>query len=782
MRFGKTLRLAVYGPWKDQYIDYAKLKSLLREDKFDDDSVPWTEDDENRFCDEIFNVQLEKVARFQQEQVDALKYRADIVFDRLKEYAPPPAAAAGEAAATVSATAVPRDDADVARLRALEKELDDITNEVRELKKYSSINYTGFLKIVKKHDRKRGDRYKVRPMMQLSLAQRPFNSEQGYSPLLNKLSIMYFAIRQQLEVEPAPLDLDNEGETQNGERYTAHKFWVHLDNLLEVKTLILRRLPALVYSDQTSKEVDGRDSPAVTSLYFDNKQFELYSEKVDGQLETSSLRLRWYGQLNTRPEIFVEQKAADAQGVSQTNRFTVKDKWVKPYIDGEYGMEKNVQKMERQGQPEDKIRDFKETVAKIQDFIKQKKLSPVLRANYVRTAFQKPLDDRVRIAIDTDLAFIREDTLDPERPCRNPKDWHREDIDNSSMTFPFRNINQSEVSKFPFAVLDIKLREDGNRKRPAWVEDLMASHLVHPTPRFSKFVHGVASLFEDHVNNLPFWLSDLETDIRKDPQQAFEEEEQRRAQRADDVQAVGSLIGTVPSSYKAAQSSPVGKSYLTDRMSADSKAVFSASLRRKSGATHGDEEEEEEGEPSSARLLDEPTETRGGYGTLSSVLPGLSLSKYARARRAQKAQLPEGVVEPTQWIKNMGELKVEPKVWLANERTFLKWQHIAVLQGTLAVALYSAAGTSLVAEVMGVVYVLIAGFAGLWGYWMLNVRRGMILERSGKDFDNMLGPLVISMALMVALIVNFVLQYQKAFAKFDDGSRGNGTGVISGEL
>ncbi|CCE32546.1 related to VTC2-putative polyphosphate synthetase [Claviceps purpurea 20.1] len=757
MRFGKTLRQATYAPWKGEYIDYAKLKSLLHEDKFDDDSVPWTEDDENRFCEEIFNVQLEKVARFQQEQVDSLKRRADVVFETLKEFAP------AEGNSTKEATA--RGDADVAKLRALEKELDEITNGVRELKKYSSINYTGFLKIVKKHDRKRGDRYKVRPMMQLSLAQRPFNSEQGYSPLLNKLSIMYFAIRQQLEIEAAPLDLDNEGETQNGERYTAHKFWVHLDNLLEVKTLILRRLPNLVYSDQASKEVDGSHSPAVTSLYFDSKQFDLYSEKVARQPETASLRLRWYGQLNTRPEIFVEQKASDSQGVSQTHKFTIKDKWVKPFIDGEYGMEKSVQKMERQGQPEDKIDDFKETVAKIQDFVKQKKLSPVLRANYVRTAFQKPLDDRVRIAIDTDLAFIREDTLDPERPCRNPKDWHREDIDNSSMTYPFRNINQSEVSKFPYAVLDIKLKEDGNRKRPAWIEDLMTSHLLHPTPRFSKFVHGVASLFEDHVNNLPFWLSDLETDIRKDPQQAFEQEEQRRAQRADDVQAVGSLIGTVPSSYKAAQSSPITKSYLADRMSADAKAALSASMRRKSGAIPG---EEEEGESSNAPQDDSLAEStrRGGYGTLSSVLPGLSLSKYARAKRARKAQLlPEGVVEPTQWIKNMGELKVEPKVWLANERTFLKWQHIAILQGTIAMALYSAAGKSLAAEIMGMVYVLIAAFAGLWGYYMLNVRRGMILERSGKDFDHMLGPMVISVALMAALVINFVLQYRKAFAK-----------------
>ena len=226
MRFGKTLRDAVYAPWKDKYIDYTKLKALLHEDKVDDDgAVPWTEDDEKQFCDEIFNVQLEKVAQFQQERVDDLKQRVDAAFDKLKELAPTPTATEGEGEGGEGAPAPPpKSDVSTASLRELEKELDDITNEVKELKKYSSINYTGFLKIVKKHDRKRGDRYRVRPMMQLSLAQRPFNSEQGYSPLLNKLSIMYYAIRQQLEGgDQAPPDLESQGETHNCERYTAHK-------------------------------------------------------------------------------------------------------------------------------------------------------------------------------------------------------------------------------------------------------------------------------------------------------------------------------------------------------------------------------------------------------------------------------------------------------------------------------------------------------------------------------------------------------------------------------
>ncbi|KAF4337234.1 VTC2 polyphosphate synthetase [Fusarium beomiforme] len=753
MRFGRTLRESIYPPWKDKYIGYAKLKTLLREDVADDDNQPWTEEDETRFCEEIFNNQLEKVAQFQEQRFSALKERVDAAFDKLKELVP---VESSEDDGTPQ-----KGEISASRLRNLESELDEITNEIRELKKYSNINYTGFLKIVKKHDRKRGDRYKVRPMMQLSLSQRPFNSETGYSPLLNKLSIMYFAIRQQLEdggEQLPPLDLESQGETHNGERYTAHKFWVHPDNLLEVKTVILRHLPALVYSEQSAKELDG-DSPSITSLYFDNKKFELYGEKVNRKSEATSLRLRWYGQLATRPEIFVEQKTVDDKGGSQDLKFTIKDKYVKAFVNGEYNPEKAIAKMKRQSFAPEKIEEFQKTVDTIQKYVKEKGLSPVLRANYVRTAFQKPSDDRIRIAIDTDVAFIREDTLDPSRPCRDPNEWHRLDIDDSEMTYPFKKMNQSEVNRFPYALLEIKLKEDSQRKHPTWVEDLMSSHLVHPTPRFSKFVHGIAALFEDYVNNLPFWLSDLESDIRKDPQKTFEEEEQRRAQRHEDVMAVGSLLGAgaKSGSYKPAQSSPVSKSYLAERMSKDS--VAQALNKRTSTPANG----EETGESSTQQ----PEQERS-YGTLSSVIPGFSLSKYSRAKRAYQQPLPEGVVVPTQWIKNMGELKVEPKVWLANERTFLKWQHICILQGGLAVGLYTAAGENTIASVIGLLFVLIAVFAGIWGYAMLRIRRTMILERSGKDFDNMIGPMIISVSLMIVLILNFFFAYRKAFGRFND--------------
>ncbi|KAK4167343.1 VTC domain-containing protein [Cladorrhinum sp. PSN259] len=785
MRFGKTLRQSVYPPWKDKYIDYAKLKSILREDKPDDEDEPWTEDDENRFCDEIFNTQLEKVAQFQAEKVEELRQRVDAAFDKLKELPP------GEEGKQKS-------DEETQKLKNMEGELDTIMNEVKELQKYSNLNYTGFLKIVKKHDRKRGDRYKIRPIMQVSLSQRPFNSEQAYSPLLNKLSLMYFAIRQQLEDHGAaadafPVDPDSQPETHNGERYTAHKFWVHPDNLLEVKTFILRRLPALVYSEQSAKEVDGQYDPTITSLYFDSRKFELYSKKVERESEASSLRLRWYGQLNTRPDIFLEQKILHDNGSSEESKFVIKEKYVKPFLDGEYKMEKSVQKMERKGQSAEDVEQFRSTADSIQDFIRENKLEPIVRANYVRTAFQNPGDARVRISIDTDIAFIREDTLDRDRPCRDPKEWHRADIDNSSMTYPFKNINQSEVSRFPYAVLEIKLRENnGKGKRAAWIQDLMSSHLVHPCPRFSKFVHGVASLFEDYVNRLPFWLSDLDTDIRKDPQVAFEEEEERRARRAETEQVVGSFLGTKLSSYKVSRSSPVAKSYLAERLAADNAAASHSPSSRLTPAQQQQTSSEEVGESSTANAQSPgpsgAAERQINYGTLSSVFPGFSLSKYSKAKRAREAglsntPLPPGVTEPTEWIKNSGPLQIEPKVWLANERTFLKWQHICVLLGGLAISLYTAggaAGHNTLAEVMGMVFIGIAIFAGGWSYWVLKKRRDMIVARSGKDFDFVVGPLVVSVALMVALIVNFVIAYEQAFGGGKSGGHEYGNGDVLG--
>lgn len=536
---------------------------------------------------------------------------------------------------------------------------------------------------------------------------------------------------------------------ENSSELTLTSVWVHTDNLLEVKTYILRRLPILVYNPQPSKVVEsGQSDPTITSLYFDNPLFALYNKKVENPSNASSLRLRWSGQLDEKPDIFFEKKTLEESGDSEDSRFSIKEKYIEPFIKGDYKMEKTVEKLrDREGTDGNGVASLQRSIEDIQKFIKDHELQPMLRANYTRTAFQIPGDDKVRISIDTDVAFIREDSLDEDRPCRDPEDWHREDIDRLGIKYPFSGVRQGEISKFPHALLEIKVKDGSSKKTNDWVSELMSSHLIKEEPRFSKFVHGVAQLFEDQVNSFPFWLSDLETDIRQDPEAAFQEEQEKKARQAEDQTAVGSFLGSksVPS-FKAAVGSPAGKT-VTD---------FG-----KRGSKTGTEDVAEEADTDDE--TDQPTQSAPGvFSGLLSLSP-FSNSKYARAHRQGSVQLPPGVREPGTLIKDMNPVRVEPKVWLANQRTFIKWQHISVLLASLSLGLYNAAGESnSVARALAVVYTLIALFAGAWGWWMYIIRSRMIQERSGKDFDNVIGPIVVCVGLVIALCLNFVFKYRAA--------------------
>ncbi len=537
---------------------------------------------------------------------------------------------------------------------------------------------------------------------------------------------------------------------------------MHPENLLEVKTYILRRLPVLVYNPQTSQIAEAtQKDPTITSLYFDNPSFSLYMQKVDRTSDVSSLRLRWFGQLRDKPEIMFEKKTIREGGDSEEIRFPIKDKYVRPFMKGEYQMEKSVLKLQaRQNAGPDVIDRFRNNVNEIKRFIQENNLQPVVRANYTRSAFQVPGDDMIRISLDTDLAFIREDSLDHENPCRDPEAWHRSDIDEAGTEYPFTGIKNGQVARFPFALLEIKIGDGATRRTNEWVADLMSSHLVKEAPRFSKFVHGVAQLFEDHVNSFPFWLSEVGTDIRKDPETAFEEEQDKKAKKAEEEFAIGGLLGSKSSPiFKPAKGSPVGKSYLThmDTSTATEEnkdlASSKSRLKPKSGV---DDSAAEDDPDDGAQASRQRSKTMSGFRAL---FPTFSTSKYARARRQGRIKLPPGVRHPGPLIKDSGPVKIEPKVWLANQRTFIKWQQVSVLLASLSLGLYNAAGeANTVARSLAIVYTSIAVFAGVWGWWIYVVRSKMIQERSGKDFDNIVGPLVVCVALIIALCLNFAFK------------------------
>lgn len=236
MKFGTTLRKSIYSPWRDQYVDYDKLKKLLKDNE-DDDS--WTADDEEAFSHELATVQLEKVHGFVQQVSQKLRDRTSACEKKLE----PLAIGIRHEDGGDGKDATKNDEqgeglfaqaGDGSKKRELNKadrekllnevleELDSITKETKELEGFSRMNYTAIIKATKKHDKLRGASYRLRPFIDTSLARNPLQTEDA-SPLLYRLSALYSFVRQNLEGKAKESLSFSEGESTGGEAFRSHK-------------------------------------------------------------------------------------------------------------------------------------------------------------------------------------------------------------------------------------------------------------------------------------------------------------------------------------------------------------------------------------------------------------------------------------------------------------------------------------------------------------------------------------------------------------------------------
>ncbi|KAK9680396.1 vacuolar transporter chaperone [Basidiobolus ranarum] len=486
MKFGTQLKEICYPEWRFYYLDYDGLKRMLKERISDS----FTEKDEAKFV-EFVEKELEKVYTFQTVKLGEITRRVEFSEQTVKKL-------------SKDSEATEEDYADV------EEDINRVIAEVNELAKFTRLNYSGFLKIIKKHDKH--TTYALKPMFMVRLNARPFYKE-NFDSLLLKLSKLYDIVRNCGETgnskNAAPA-----GGSQNFIRQTT-KYWVHPDNVMEVKLLVLKYLPVLVYN---AKE-GGDFNPAVSSVYFDNDAFDLYTGRLEKSEGAEAIRLRWYGKSNNN-EIFVERKTHREDWTGEKSvkeRFPLKEKYVNDYLRSDYTMNNTIQKLRDRGAKSEKeLKELEQLASEIQYTVVTKKLKPTVRTFYNRTAFQLPGDARVRISLDTELSLIREDNLDGVD--RSGNNWRRNDIDTD---YPFSQLPDSDINRFPYAVLEVKLQTQHGTEPPHWVTNLVESHLVESVPKFSKYIHGVSTLLESHVSLLPFWLPQMDKDIRKSPSKEY---------------------------------------------------------------------------------------------------------------------------------------------------------------------------------------------------------------------------------------------------------------------
>ncbi|KAI0067257.1 hypothetical protein BV25DRAFT_1819570 [Artomyces pyxidatus] len=105
-------------------------------------------------------------------------------------------------------------------------------------------------------------------------------------------------------------------------------------------------------------------------------------------------------------------------------------------------------------------------------------------------------------------------------------------------------------------------------------------------------------------------------------------------------------------------------------------------------------------------------------------------------------------------------VRVEGKVWFANERTWVSYLNMSILIGTLSVALFNASKDQ-IAKNFAYVYAIISVGIMVYGYILYQHRITMIRRRDPGHFDQIAGPLVISALLFFAVLANFVLRVRE---------------------
>jgi SPX domain protein involved in polyphosphate accumulation/uncharacterized membrane protein YidH (DUF202 family) len=530
----------------------------------------------------------------------------------------------------------------------------------------------------------------LKPMFTLRLSNKHASLE-NLDNLVYRLSKLYDKLRRRTDSsrDNSTANLDQQ---QIFVRKTT-KYWVHPDNVAEVKCTILKYLPVLVYPTD-ARVMD----PAVSSVYFDNKEMDLYKGRLEKTEGAEAIRIRWYGKAEQPPEVFVERKLHREDWTGELSikaRFPIKEKYLNSYLGSNLPLEKLREKLSKKGKySEEELTKILELANEIQKSVREKRLRPTIRTFYNRIAFQLPGDARVRISLDTELCMIREDG--PERSGEN---WRRVDI---SGEFPFSGLVNMDVERFPYAVLEVKLQTEAGEESPKWVQKLVESHLVEAVPRFSKYIHGSATLLHKKVDILPYWYNQMDIDIRK---QSFPKREKFEViKKNENEESVDEIEVTEEESI------PI----LREK---DRHIVIP--------------------------IKETPTENMPLLGSsvgMNRKSPLINSLKEEKGEESKKIIIP---------------VRVEPKVFFANERTFLSWVHFAIFLGGISTALVGLGDKR--AKISGCIFAVVSIMFTVYALYLYLWRARKIRERDPGPYDDLVGPWIVVIVFLLAMIANILI-------------------------
>ncbi|KAI8089503.1 vacuolar transporter chaperone 1 [Halteromyces radiatus] len=101
-------------------------------------------------------------------------------------------------------------------------------------------------------------------------------------------------------------------------------------------------------------------------------------------------------------------------------------------------------------------------------------------------------------------------------------------------------------------------------------------------------------------------------------------------------------------------------------------------------------------------------------------------------------------------------VRIEPKVFFANERTFLSWLNFTVVLGGLAMGLLNFGDR--IGRLSAVLFTIIAMGVMLYALYTFHWRATKIRNRENAPYDDRVGPTVLCIFMLAAVITNFWLR------------------------
>ena len=739
MSFLSEFNQNIYEPWRIEYVAFEAIYEGLNEIC---DSGHWTRKDEEDF-ESAIRLEAGKVDLFiirKQREIESRVFYCKRILSQEEPMN--------------ETTRNSTDDA-----------LTDILADINDLTRFTRLNFKALETLIQEHDRLTNTNR--RPLLVEVCRTRPLDS-QRFDGILVQVSSLLDKCRDRLIDDKA----ENQQQKQPQQHYSNARYWVHQDNVTEVKAILLFNLP--IFGNDSYEQSER----TMSYIYLDNDSFNEYTAQLQSDNGAELITCRWNGDIELTNQIFIERHVFVKGGYSIQDEIAIdKQRFHDFIVTKHYSAEEYAQDLNNVGFDQNYV-DSSYTMAKsIQKSIIDKHLTPKLRIYFNRLLFESPHDKTLSVSLDDNVTLnIASDKLSSS----HSKAWLHSNDD----AIMVKN------HAFPHAILETRMLD---QIPPLWLSRLLESKLVYEVPRFSVCLHGVALFWSPQLPLLPWWLSQIDIDIRTAKQNdkllvegATEYSGLTRSNSLrpliDGQYRMGYLEAQLQKKNPQRRRSNIRHDSFDSRQRHDSIVITDDSLTTVSNAKEKDEfvvQLEEDGNASKATLYSTSTAADDEKeGLRSRFIDHPTKQHFSDFYKPEEGGSQAYMLQDQHTIKENDEMRksmltelgqekekkkkkkkykppqhtLEPKLFFANERTFINWLQFSALIMTAALTLLNFGDH--VSTIAGATFFGISMVIALYAFFRYRYRGHQMSTQPHLRYDDIYGPVGLCCLLLGAIAVS----------------------------